>query len=43
MQAHDPITTDAERIQQIIDSKYCKADLDQLVSELTHLEPEQRE
>ena len=43
MQAHDPITTDAERIQQIIDSKYCKADLDQLVSKLTHLEPEQRQ
>ena len=25
--AHDPETTDAERIQQIIDAKYCEADL----------------
>ncbi len=43
MQSHDPITTDAERIQQIIDAKYSKADLDQLVKELTHLKPVERE
>ncbi len=36
MQAHDPITTEAKRIQQIINAKYCKADLDQLVAELKH-------
>ncbi len=42
MQAHDPITTEAERIQQIIDAKYCKADLDQLVAELRHLSQEER-
>ena len=43
MQAHDPITTEAERIQQIIDAKYCKADLDQLVAELRHLSQEERD
>ncbi len=43
MQSHDPITTDAERIQQIIDAKYSKADLDQLVKELTHLKPIERD
>ena len=26
MFAHDPVTTDAERIQNVIDSKYSKAD-----------------
>jgi len=25
---HDPITTDAERLQAILDAKYCKADLE---------------
>jgi transposase InsO family protein len=41
--AHDPDTTDAERIQGIIDAKYCQADLDKVVKECTHLTPaEQR-
>ena len=35
--AHDPDTTDAERIQQIIDAKYCPADLQKVVDECTHL------
>jgi len=35
--AHDPDTTDAERIQQIIDAKYCPADLNKIVEECTHL------
>ena len=28
---HDPDTTDAERIQAILNAKYCKADLEQIV------------
>ena len=35
--AHNPETTDAERIQGIIDSKYCTADLQKIVNECTHL------
>ena len=35
--AHDPDTTDAERIQHIIESKYCPADLQKVVEECTHL------
>jgi hypothetical protein len=42
--AHDPITTDAERIQSIIESKYCPADLTKIVEECTHLDKtEQRQ
>jgi transposase InsO family protein len=40
--AHDPDTTDAERIQQIIDAKYCPADLEKVVEECTHLTVEER-
>ena len=29
--AHDPITTDAERIQNIVENKYCPADLNAIV------------
>ena len=36
--AHDPDTTDAERIQGIIESKYTPADLSKIVEECTHLE-----
>jgi hypothetical protein len=35
--AHDPTTTDAERIQNIIESKYCPADLQKIVEEWKHL------
>ena len=34
---HDPITTEAERIQRILDIKYAPADLNQVVQECTHL------
>ena len=30
---HDPDTTEAERIQEILDAKYCKADLAKLAQE----------
>jgi len=40
--AHDPETTDAERIQSIIDSKYTLADLQKIVDECTHLNPEEQ-
>ena len=30
---HDPDTTEAERIQDILDAKYCKADLAKLTQE----------
>ena len=36
--AHDPDTTDAKRIQDIIESKYCPADLNKIVAECKHLE-----
>jgi hypothetical protein len=36
--AHDPNTTDAERIQSIIESKYCPADLTKILEECTHLD-----
>jgi hypothetical protein len=42
--AHDPDTTDAERILGIIESKYTPADLSKIVEEYTHLEkPEQKQ
>lgn len=42
--AHDPDTTDAERIQDIIESKYTPADLTKIVEECTHLDrAEQRQ
>ena len=34
---HDPITTEAERIQRILDIKYTPADLNQVVQDCTHL------
>jgi hypothetical protein len=40
--AHDPDTTDAERIQGIIESKYTPADLSMIVEECTHLEQAER-
>jgi hypothetical protein len=40
--AHDPETTDAERIQGIIESKYTPADLSKIVEEFTHLEQAER-
>ena len=39
---HDPETTDAERIQKILDLKYSQADLQQVVQELKHLTFEQQ-
>jgi hypothetical protein len=40
--AHDPDTTDAERIQGIIESKCTPADLSKIVEECTHLEEAER-
>ena len=40
--AHDPDTTDAERIQGIIESKYTAADLEKIVQECTHLTKEEQ-
>ena len=40
--AHDPDTTDAERIQSIIESKYCQADLKKIVEECTHLDGDEQ-
>ena len=34
---HDPDTTEAERIQDILDAKYCKADLTKLSQECEQL------
>jgi hypothetical protein len=39
--AHDPTTTDAERIN-IFESKYTPADLNKIVEECTHLEKTNR-
>ena len=35
---HDPDTTEAERIQEILDAKYCKADLAKLAQEHDQLD-----
>ena len=35
--SHDPATTDAERIQDIINATYTPAGLDKIVAECTHL------
>jgi hypothetical protein len=40
--AHDPSTTDAERIQNIIESKYTPVDLNKKVEECTHLERDEQ-
>jgi transposase InsO family protein len=40
--SQDPETTDAERIQNIIESKYCPADLQKVVEECTHLSAEEQ-
>ena len=40
--AHDPDTTDAERIQNIIESKYTPADLSKIVKECIHLNPKEQ-
>jgi hypothetical protein len=40
--AYDPDTTDAERIQGTIESKYTPADLSKIVEECTHLEQAER-
>jgi hypothetical protein len=40
--AHDPITTDAERIQSIIDAKYTPADLPSITKECNLLSSEEQ-
>ena len=39
---HDPDTTEAERIQEILDAKYCKADLVKLSQECDMLDREEQ-
>jgi len=39
---HDPVTTEAERIQGILDIKYAPADLDKIVQESTHLTDQEK-
>src|SRR6478672_12336434 len=40
---HDPDTTEAERIQEILDAKYCKADLEKLSQECEQLTREDQQ
>ena len=40
--AHDPVTTDAERIQNIVENKYCPADLETIVKNCKVLEDSER-
>ena len=40
---HDPATTDAERIQSILDLKYCKANLEEVVNDLSDLDKRQKQ
>ena len=40
---HDPNTTDAERIQRILEIKHTKADLNKVVEEITTINNEQRQ
>jgi hypothetical protein len=39
----DPLTTDAERIQNIVESKYCPADLNKIVAGFSLLSTNQQE
>ena len=39
---HDPLTTEAERIQRIMEVKYAPADLDEIVKEIKHLTHEEQ-
>ena len=41
--AHDPSTTDAERIQRITEQKYSKTDIDKLYEEMTNLDDNQKD
>ena len=41
--SHDPETTEADRIQQIIDAKYCAADLEKVVEECSHLTKQEQQ
>ena len=43
MFAHDPTTTDAERIQNIVESKYCPADLKTIAEECKLLSSKEKE
>ena len=40
---HDPDTTEAERIQEILDAKYCKADLVKISQECDMLDREEQQ
>ena len=40
--AHDPVTTDAERIQNIVENKYCPADLNTIVKNCKVLDNSER-
>ena len=40
--AHDPVTTDAERIQNIVENKYCPADLETIVKNCKVLQDSER-
>ena len=40
---HDPETTDADRIQRILDMKYSKANLETMVKQIKHLNNEAQE
>ena len=42
MFAHDPVTTDAERIQSLVDAKYCPADLQAIAQECSLLNSEEQ-
>ena len=39
---HDPETTEAARIQEIMDVKYAPADIDEMMSKCTHLTKDER-
>ena len=39
---HDPLTTEAERIQRIMEVKYAPADLEEIVKEIKHLTHEEQ-
>ena len=40
---HDPVTTDAERIQNIVESKYCPADLMSIANECSLLNAKEQQ
>ena len=43
MIVHDPVTTEAEQIQRMVEAKYCKADLLEVTKNCTTISEQEQE